>query len=348
MKITYNKDLKHMNTFGMKVKCACLVEYDSLEELDTLLSDERVSGEMPLPVFHIGGGSNLLFTGDFPGTILHSKLNFISYEIREKEVFVKAGSGVIWDDLCRLCSEKGFWGIENLSYIPGEVGAAAVQNIGAYGVEIKDVLHRVECYDCLEHKQVTFTNEECGYDYRDSKFKHEYKGRYIVTSVVLCLSLKAEPMLEYGNVRNSLERKFGKGNNITLQQVREVIIDIRKSKLPAPEEIGSAGSFFRNPFVFQEQYMNIAKKAEEQGLGDVPHFEDNSGLIKIPAAWLIEQCGFKGCRYGNAGVYEKQPLVLINATGNASPDEILALENKIIDEVKVRFGIILIPETEHI
>ena len=268
------------------------------------------------------------------------------------DVHVRIGSGVVWDDFCAWAARNGYWGAENLSLIPGEAGAAAVQNIGAYGKEAGDIIESVECLDIQDNRTVVLKGSECGYGYRESRFKNDLKGRYIVTAVNVRLTKKYSPDLDYGHVREALAERYGSAvideRRLTPAQVREVIIDIRRNKLPAPEETGSAGSFFRNPFVLPEQYAKVAKVAEKENLGPVPHFPGDDGLIKIPAAWLIEKCGWKGYVEGNAGVYRNQPLVIINATGKATPDEILALESKIVSSVREKFGILLRPEVEHI
>lgn len=349
MKLEYNVDLSRWNTFRMKVKASCLVEYNSAEELSGFFSDERLSAQLPLPFFHIGGGSNLLFTGDFPGTILHSGIKFIE-KIDERTI--RVGAGVIWDEFCAWCSAEGLWGPENLSLIPGETGAAAVQNIGAYGREIKDIIREVECFDVVRLSKVILKKEDCAYSYRDSVFKNELKGRYIVTAVVFSLKDEYYPELDYGNVRAAAVSALGLGTienkRLKPKDIRDLIIDIRRKKLPDPLEIGNAGSFFRNPFVSPERYEEVCKFALAENLGEVPHFISDIGLIKIPAAWLIEKCGWKGYRSGNVGVYEKQPLVLINATGESGPEELLELEKKIKESVYKRFGIKLEAEVEHI
>ena len=354
MKLSYNVSLREWNTFGMKVRAAALLEYDSAEELSGILADERFAGELPLPLFPIGGGSNLLFTGDFPGTLLHSRIRFIDPLPSEGVLSddadcqrVRVGAGVVWDEFCEWAATEGLWGPENLSLIPGEAGAAAVQNIGAYGREVCELVETVECFDLLQRQGVVFPASECRYAYRDSRFKGEWKGRYIVTAVVFRLRRDYAPVLDYGHVRAAMEKAVGP-EPYTPLQVREGIIAIRKDKLPDPAETGSAGSFFRNPFVLPEQYRKVERIAEAEGLGPVPHFLTEDGLVKIPAAWLIDKCGWKGARRGNAGVWPVQPLVLVNATGTAMPDEILALEKEIISSVRSRFGIVLNPEVEHI
>ncbi len=338
MKVTLNKDLTPLNTFRMQVKAAAFAEYNSVDELKQLLDDP----DLPGPKLHIGGGSNLLFTGDFPGTVLHSCIKGLILKRSESGISVQVGAGESWDEFCAWAASEGFWGPENLSLIPGEVGAAAVQNIGAYGVEVKDLITGVEVLDTLDHTTGTIEADECGYGYRASHFKGEWKGRFIVTSVTFRLTEEYSPRLDYGHVRSAVEVACGEGP-LTPQKVRDAIIAIRRTKLPAVEELGSAGSFFKNPYVTQEEYEDIADIEP-----DVPHFPLPDGRVKIPAAWLIEKAGLKGFVKGNAAVYGKQPLVIVNRTGKASPREILALERKIIRTVRSRFGITLSPEVEHI
>ena len=388
---TYYQDLTKMNTFGMKVKARCFMEYDSVADLVDIEFEE-----LARPVLHIGGGSNLLFTDDFKGTILHSKINFIEIldgdsrhceevsPLRHCEersdvaisspVLVSVGAGVVFDDFCAWAAKEGLWGVENLSYIPGEVGASAVQNIGAYGVEVKDVIRKVYCYDTVEEEFVSFGVEECEYGYRDSIFKNpEVKGRYIVTHVVFALSRTPQPRLDYGHLRDAVmassARHCEEGQSpdvaiFTPSLIRKVIIKIRKEKLPEPSVMGSAGSFFKNPVISAEHFARIeaAAKAELGSDYKVPHYvletsirhcEEQSDvaichMVKVPAAWLIEQCGWKGRRSGGAAVYDKQPLVIVNYTGDAYPEEIVGLERRIIASVKAKFDIELHPEVEHI
>ena len=370
-----------MNTFRMKVKAKCFIEYDSIADLVDIEFDE-----LSRPILHIGGGSNLLFTEDFKGTVLHSKINFIEIldECPGPEVLVSVGSGVVFDDFCDWAAKEGLWGVENLSYIPGEVGASAVQNIGAYGVEVKDVIHRVYCYDTLEEEFVSFGVDECEYGYRDSIFKDpEIKGRYIVTHVVFSLSREPRPVLDYGHLKDAVMSVYGECQStpeapsqaslgpspypgvgkcllrtngtspaepcLTPQMIRKVIIKIRKEKLPEPSVMGSAGSFFKNPVISLEHFQRIesAAKAEHGADYKVPHYDLPDG-VKVPAAWMIEQCGWKGRRSGSAAVYEKQPLVIVNYTGEAYPEEIIGLERRIIASVKDKFGVELHPEVDHI
>ena len=368
IKTEYYKELTKMNTFGMKVKARTFIEYDSVADLVEIEFEE-----LSRPVLHIGGGSNLLFTDDFKGTVLHSKINFIEildtpnsetschsepscHSERSEEssspVLVSVGSGVVFDDFCDWAAKEGLWGAENLSYIPGEVGASAIQNIGAYGVEVKDIIHKVYCYDTVEEEFVSFSLEECRYGYRDSIFKKpEIKGRYIVTHVVFALYREANPQLGYGHLREAvMEAAGGDESRITPAIVRKVIIKIRKEKLPEPSVMGSAGSFFMNPVISMEHYQKIeaAAKAELGADYKVPHYDLPDGKVKVPAAWMIEQCGWKGKRSGGAAVYEKQPLVIVNYTGDAYPEEIIGLERRIIASVKNKFDVELHPEVDHI
>ena len=353
---TYYQDLTKMNTFGMKVKARCFMEYDSVADLVDIEFEE-----LARPVLHIGGGSNLLFTDDFKGTILHSKINFIEIleEVHRGDphepsvVLVSVGAGVVFDDFCAWAAKEGLWGVENLSYIPGEVGASAVQNIGAYGVEVKDVIHKVYCYDTVEEEFVSFGVEECEYGYRDSIFKDpEVKGRYIVTHVVFALSRTPQPRLEYGHLRDAVMASSAR--HCEEGQSPDVAIFtpslIRKEKLPEPSVMGSAGSFFKNPVITAEHFARIeaAAKSELGAEYKVPHYDMPDGMVKVPAAWMIEQCGWKGRRSGGAAVYDKQPLVIVNYTGDAYPEEIIGLERRIIASVKAKFDVELHPEVEHV
>ena len=281
-------------------------------------------------------------------------------EKSQETVLVSVGAGVVFDDFCDWAAKEGLWGVENLSYIPGEVGASAVQNIGAYGVEVKDVIRKVYCYDTVEEEFVNFDVEDCEYGYRDSVFKDpEIKGRYIVTHVVFALSRIPQPKLDYAHLKEmvlsssndiSSEDEDRAEKSLTPAQIRKAIIKIRKEKLPEPSVMGSAGSFFKNPVVSAGHFARIeaAAKAEYGPDYKVPHYDLPEGAIKIPAAWMIEQCGWKGKRSGNAAVYDKQPLVIVNYTGDAYPEEIIGLEKRIIESVKKKFDIALQPEVEHI
>ena len=320
----------------MKVSCALYLEVESEQELLTLDWDS-----LPQPVMVLGGGSNLLFTKDFPGTVLHVGIagqagndEDASCPAPTGHLLVTCGAGVVFDEFCAWAAKEGLWGPENLSLIPGECGASAVQNIGAYGVEAKDILADIRAYDRQEGRFVHIDPATCAYGYRTSRFKTEWKGRYVITAVTYRLSREPRPVLDYGGIRKALE-----GKTLTPLVIRDTIIGIRREKLPDPAETGSAGSFFCNPVVPKEVFEGIE--------GNPPHYEVEGG-IKIPAAWLIEQCGFKGARNGGAQVYLKQPLVIVNATGEALPQEIIGLEQQVIDAVKAKFGITLHPEVEHV
>lgn len=327
----------------MKVSCACFIQYDKTEDLAAL-----DFASLPSPVFHMGAGSNLLFTGDFGGTVLHSGIRFIKYfDMGLPEVLVSVGSGVVFDDFVAETCGYGLWGAENLSLIPGEVGAAAVQNIGAYGVEVKDIIVGVVCFDTVEKKKRTFKLEECQYGYRSSFFKQpENKGRYIVTSVLFKLTRDYSPRLSYSGVTSALPPT----GPYTPMQVREAVIGIRRSKLPDPKEMGSAGSFFKNPVVTNDKFVEIERIAKEINGAEyaVPHFCLEDGSVKVPAAWLISQCGFKGMQAGGAAVYVNQPLVIVNYSGDATPEDVMELEGRIVAGVYEKFGVELNPEVEHI
>ena len=374
MKRIENYDLSGHNTFGMKVRCALYIEYETVEELQNLQWKE-----LPQPIMHIGAGSNLLFTGDFPGTVLHSAVKYMKFvDMGLDEVLMTVGAGVVFDDFVARCCEVGLWGAENLSLIPGEVGASAVQNIGAYGVEAKDIIAGVVCLDTTDWSKTIFKTPELAYGYRDSMFKH-CKGRYIVTSVLFKLTRKYSPKLDYGGVRAALEAQHpgitaaaaasAVANGapvLTPQMVRDAIIGIRRTKLPDPAEKGSAGSFFKNPVIPREHFERIeaiaadraAAASSEAGSGSgetagapapsVPHFDLPDGTVKVPAAWLIDSLGFRGAVRGGAKVYDKQPLVIVNESGTASPEEIMALEQEIITKVWETYDIELHPEVEHV
>ena len=292
-------------------------------------------------LLHIGAGSNLLFTKDFDGVVLHSRICFArALEEDAEGVNIEAGAGIVMDDLIAQVADMGLYGLENLSHIPGEVGASAVQNVGAYGVEAKDVIREVHAVAVESGEECVFSNADCRFGYRDSIFKNEWKGQYIITSVVFHLSKQPQPRLDYGNLRQALA-----GKEPTPMNIREAVIAIRKQKLPEPTELGSAGSFFKNPIIPSEHFLSILQQ-EQKTAAEIPHFETADG-IKIPAAWLIEQCGWKGKRQGGAQVYEKQPLVIVN-TGNATAQDIITLAADIAESIAQRFQITLHPEVNYI
>ena len=322
------------NTFGIDAKCRRFVEFSSVDELKNVVA---ALDDNDRPLLLLGGGSNLLLTQDFPGTVLHSAIKGRTL-VREdgKSVWLCCGSGETWDDVVAFCVENGWYGAENLSLIPGEVGASAVQNIGAYGAEVKNLIEKVEAVEVATGRTVCFTNKDCRYAYRDSRFKHEWKDKFVITYVTYCLSKTFTPDLDYGNIRNQLAEK-GIANP-TAAQLRQVVIDIRRQKLPDPKEQGNAGSFFMNPIVDRSVYENLAKKYE-----GMPHYTVDEGLDKIPAGWMIEQCGWKGRSLGRAGVHDRQALVLVNR-GGATGQDIVKLYKRIIDDVYEKFRIKIKPE----
>ncbi len=336
-----NFDLTSHNTFAMKVKCGCFMEYTSPDDIPFLLSTIRHGVEW----IHIGGGSNLLFTSDYPGVVLHSAIKGISItEETPEHVFVKVGAGEKMDDFIKWACDQHLWGVENLSGIPGEAGAAAVQNVGAYGMEAADAITKVFAYDNVNREFVTIENRDdiCEYGYRTSIFKQEEKGRYVIHHVEFRLSKSPAPRIGYPALKQRFDDQ--KMETLTPQQVREAIIEVRDSKLPDPAKVPSAGSFFKNPVITAEQFEHIKEAAN--GI-DVPNYKIDESY-KIPAAWLIDQCGWKGYTEGNVAVWHLQPLVIVNPDREATPQEIIELEQRIITSVKEKFGITLHPEVEHI
>lgn len=323
------------NTFGIDVRCRRFIEFNSVDELRQVSAELDKAG---MPAIIIGGGSNLLFLKDFDGIILHSRIKGVEVFDGQCDgsVKIRCGSGETWDDIVKMCISNGWHGAENLSLIPGEVGAAAVQNIGAYGVEIKDLICQVEVFDLETGGQKTFANKDCNYSYRDSVFKHERKNKYVVTNVTLRLTKEFTPKLDYGNIRRKLESAGI--TNVTASQLRNAIVEIRKEKLPDPKELGNAGSFFKNPIVSARDFQRI-----QSAYPEIPHYAVDSEHIKIPAGWLIEQCGWKGACKGNAAVHDRQALVLVNK-GGATGREIYELSEQIIADIRGRFGIEISPE----
>ena len=333
------------NTFGIDAKCKRFLEYSSVEEAQQIVAGLTAADQ---PLLILGGGSNLLLTGDYEGTVIHSAIKGI--EVLDNEtlaaegenlknpdfVFLNCGSGEVFDDVVAYAVEHGYHGAENLSIIPGEVGASAVQNIGAYGVEAKDIIYKVEAVEIATGKVVVFDNQDCQYSYRQSRFKHEWKDKYLVTHVIYRLSKHFVPDLDYGNIRTSLTAKGIE--NPTAQQLRDVIIEIRNAKLPDPKVQGNAGSFFMNPIVEKAKYEELA--AQYPGM---PHYTIDAEREKIPAGWMIDQCGWKGKSLGRAGVHDKQALVLVNR-GGATGQEIVNLCETIRKDVKQKFGIDIHPE----
>ena len=333
MKDLRNYNLLSHNTFGIDVECNRFVSFEAAEEIHSFIANRTDSD---LPTLVIGEGSNLLFTQNYPATILHSDIKGIETMPCSEGIFVRCGSGEHWDDVVDYCVSNGWSGLENMSYIPGTVGASAVQNIGAYGSEAKDVIYRIEAIDLSNGERVTFKNEDCNYSYRKSNFKTIWKGRFFITHVTYLVKKEFQPNVRYGNIKAVLAEK---GIEVpTLSQLREVIIEIRKSKLPEPSEEGNAGSFFMNPIVSRSTFEALLAQYP-----DMPHYFIDEEHEKVPAGWLIEQCGWKGKTLGNAGVHAKQALVLVNK-GGASGNEVLKLCNTICNDVQSKFGITIHPE----
>ena len=337
MRIEQNYSLKNHNTFHIPAKTRWFVEYDNEEELIRILRDEYFQECVSL---HIGEGSNLLFINDFDGVIFHSCIKGMTVvDDSPESVLLRVGAAEHWDDVVAYAVSQGWGGIENLSHIPGEAGAAAVQNIGAYGAEIKDVIETVEAYNQLTFEKCVFANVECCYGYRHSYFKEAGHDPYIITYINLRLQKRPQFKLDYGNLAEALE-----GCEITSQSVRDVIIKIRQTKLPDPDELGNAGSFFMNPVISEESMHNAEKSMHNL---EFPSYPVTEGFVKIPAGWLIEQCGFKGKREGNVGVYEKQALIIVNH-GGATGEEIALFAEKVCHAVNEKFGITLVSEVKYI
>lgn len=333
MKDFYDFNLKEHNTFGIDVKCRRFIEFESVDELLQIVNS-LTDADKPLLV--LGGGSNMLFTADYEGTVLHSAIKGHVAVQTDEGIMLRCGSGEVWDDIVSLCVSNRMYGAENLSLIPGDVGASAVQNIGAYGAEAKDIILKVEAVDLQTGKMCEFTNEECEYAYRKSKFKGEWRNRFVITYVTYQLSEVFCPCLDYGNIRAELEKRNIKVP--TAEQFRNVIIDIRNEKLPDPKVEGNAGSFFMNPVVPKAKYEELVAR-----FGNVPHYSVDDNNEKIPAGWMIDQCGWKGKSLGKAGVHSRQALVLVNR-GGAEGKDIVALCDAIKRDVKDKFGIDIVPE----
>ena len=324
-----NHSLLSHNTFGIDARCSRFLEYQDIQEAQQVA---QILRESDAPYLIIGGGSNLLLTKDFEGIVVHSAIKGISIDNDR----MLCGSGEVWDDVVAYAVAHGLYGMENLSLIPGDVGASAVQNIGAYGVEACQLIDTVEAVEIATGNVVVIPAADCDYAYRYSKFKTEWKNRFLITRVTYRLSETFEPRLGYGNIRAELERKdIG---NPTAQQVRKTIIEIRNAKLPDPKVEGNAGSFFMNPVVSRAKYEELVAQYPQ-----MPHYYIDEAHEKIPAGWMIDQCGWKGRSLGRAGVHDKQALVLVNR-GGATGNEVVALCREIQRDVKEKFGIAISPE----
>lgn len=336
MKIEENYSLEKHNTFHVQVAAKHFMEYDSEEELSRILRDEYF---MECEKLHIGAGSNLLFLDDYNGIILHSLIDGVELlKSDDANVYLQVGAGMAWDACVAYAVSNNWGGVENLSNIPGETGAAAVQNIGAYGVEIKDVIESVTAYEVKTGSKKIFTAADCKYGYRDSIFKNELLDQYIITHVALKLSKQPVLNLSYGNLNEVMRAE--KEQNI--QTVRDVVIKIREEKLPNTDELGNAGSFFKNPVISKPHYEAIRKDYPT-----IPGYEVADNKIKVPAAWLIETIGFKGKSFDTVGVYDKQALVIVNL-GDASGTEIAMLAESIRTKVLQQFEIEVNPEVRYV
>lgn len=333
LSIKQNFSLKKYNTFGVEINARYFVKITSEGELSTLFTEYRDLLQQH-PVLVLGGGSNILFTGDFSGLVVHIAIPGIDHQIDGSAVCVVAGAGTVWNDLVWYCVDRQFGGIENMVLIPGTVGAAPVQNIGAYGAELVDVFHQCRAFDTQTGEIITFDKSDCGFSYRDSRFKKE-KGRYIITQLTLNLSLNPTLNMSYGAIQTELQNRSIQ--NPTITDIAEVVSAIRTNKLPDPSTIGNAGSFFKNPIVsvaFLGQLQSTFPDME------IIYYQVDENSVKIAGGWLIEQCGWKGRKIGDAGTWKNQALVLVNHK-NASGSELYDLSERIINDVKGKFGITL-------
>ena len=341
--------LKEHNTFGIEAKCNRYLEFETVDEAQMVA---KILRESAIPYIIIGGGSNLLLTKDYEGIVVRSDILGFEFEesgdrSQKKGVRMTCGSGEVFDEMVEASLMAGLYGLENLSLIPGDVGASAVQNIGAYGVEAKDYIESIEAVEIATGRVVRIDAKDCGYAYRQSRFKHEWKNLYLITHVTYRLSAEFKPHLDYGNIREALALRQAQGPKQagesvepqpTAQELRETIIEIRNAKLPDPKVMGNAGSFFMNPIVSRETYERLASQ-----YAGMPHYEVDAEHVKIPAGWMIDQCGWKGRHLGRAGVHDKQALVLVNL-GGATGAEIVELCKAIQADVKAKFGIEIHPE----
>ena len=329
-----NISLKKFNSFGLNIRADHLATFKLEENAIHFFKQHKGSDQNYLV---LGSGTNVLFTGDYHGTIIHPELDGITMEGKKgNDIIVSAGAGVIWDKLVESTVKNGLGGLENLSLIPGLVGATPVQNIGAYGAEVKDTVEKVRAISLEDGSIREFTNDECRFGYRTSIFKTELKGKYLITKVYFRLSTHPKLSLEYG----SLKEEISKLGSTSLGNVRKIVISTRQSKLPDPDQLGNAGSFFKNPVVTGSIVNNLKTRFPK-----LPVFNDHTGGMKLAAGWLIEQCGWKGKRIGDAAVHDKQALVIVNFA-NATGKELFELSEQIRDSVFEKFGITLEREVE--
>jgi UDP-N-acetylmuramate dehydrogenase len=338
MTIQQNISLKPYNTFGLEATTRFFVEIQSVEELKKILQNPDFQ---TIDKMFLGGGSNILLTKDYEGLVIKINLKEIN-KISEDEsyVYIQAGAGENWHQLVMYCVENQYAGMENMSLIPGTVGAAPMQNIGAYGVEIKDIFEELQALNLETLELETFKLVDCHFGYRESIFKHEAKGKYVITSVTFRLNKTPNFKVSYGDIQKTLEEMGVK--DLTIKAISDAVIKIRKSKLPDPAEIGNSGSFFKNPEIPKTQYEALKEKFEQ-----IPSYPINESTVKVPAGWLIEQAGWKGFRDGQIGVHTRQALVLVNY-GGGTGEQIKALSQKIQASVQEKFGISLSTEVNFI
>lgn len=330
MTIQGNVSLKDLNTFGVSANARLFTDISAEEDLFVLFADEDLKS---LPRLVLGGGSNMLFTNDFNGLVIHINIHGISHKVVGDEVYITAGGGEVWNDLVNYAVDNEFAGMENLSLIPGSVGASPVQNIGAYGVELMDIFHSCNAYEISSDSMRVFNKEECDFRYRDSVFKSGYKGLYIITQVTFKLSKIFSPNVTYGAIQQELDRR--KITKPTIKDISSVVSDIRVSKLPDPKTIGNAGSFFKNPIIPVAKFIQL-----QSNFPDIMYYPATEGFIKLAAGWMIEQCGWKGMVSGNTGTWKNQALVLVNH-GGATGNEIFIFSSEIIKSVENRFDVTL-------
>jgi UDP-N-acetylmuramate dehydrogenase len=333
LQIRKNVSLKNFNTFGVEANAKYFVEINHEDELTELFTDPQWIQEERLV---LGGGSNVLLINDFDGLVIRMNIRGFEHSedtVRPENVFIEAGAGEIWNDLVNFCVDRGYAGLENLSLIPGSVGASPIQNIGAYGVELKDVFDSCRAFEIATGTFKIFNKADCHFGYRESIFKTELKGQYIIAAVKIHLSLIPHINLRYGAIEQELENRHI--TSPTIKDVSQVVSHIRVSKLPDPSTIGNAGSFFKNPVIATEQFYPIQNKFPE-----IVNYPAGDGYVKLAAGWLIEQCGWKGKVVGNTGTWKNQALVLVNH-GNATGEEVYTFSSQIIDSVYTKFGVLL-------
>jgi len=334
MKIESDKSLQSLNSFAIDVSSKLFTEVTSEEEIQQIVSDSGFRDEKK---FVLGGGSNILFTKNLDALVVKNSLKGIQIKKEDAyNVWIKVSSGEVWHEFVMYCVGKNLAGVENLSLIPGLVGAAPMQNIGAYGMEQKETCEEVEAINLHSGEKFFFRNADCKFGYRESIFKREWKDQLIITSVTFKLNKIFKPKISYGDIRKTLEEM--RSDEITIKAVSDAVIKIRSSKLPDPKDIPNAGSFFKNPVVPKKKFEELISKYPL-----MPNYPDKSNQIKIPAGWMIEQCGWKGKRVGNTGVHAKQALVLVNY-GGATGEEIFSLATQIQKSVRDKFGIEIVPE----